>query len=188
MLNPGKPRNVVHKWGPIYVSAVYSVDPTDPDSEPIMIGRPVIEAEETVLPESPAPAPTNLIGIDIENVAYMIDCARDKEGFRIAISSADHIDATLDFHTNPLSRFGLHYPDFAPAANPTHRSIAARAHEYFNRQICPGFCPEDFYQSAEYTQRAAELNQYIDESRSMHDPTLGFTYGQDCPHPARVSD
>ena len=188
MLNPGKPRNIIHKWGPIFASAVYSVDPTDPDTEPIMVGHPIIEAEETVLPDTPAPAPANLIGIDVENVAYMIDCGRDQEGFRIAISNADSIDAAGDRHDHPLSRFGLYREDFNPTQNPTHRSIAATAHEFFNREVCPGFCGEDFYQSQEYTQRATELNDHIIEARAEHDPTVGFTYGQDCPDPARVGN
>ena len=71
MLNPGAGSATIHNWGPIFASAVYTVDPADRDSRPVMIGNPIIEAEETVLPTVPAQAPRNLIGIDVENVAYL---------------------------------------------------------------------------------------------------------------------
>ena len=185
MLNPGKPKNIVHNWGPIFASAVYTVDPADRESQPIMVGNPVIEAEETILPTVPAQAPRNLIGIDVENVAYLFDCARDRDGFGLAVLSFSTPD-TLAERRHPLTMFGLDYEHFAPHNDPTHQSLATAAHDFFNREICPGFCGEDFYQSPQYLKLAADLNQYINEVREEYDPVHHHPW-QPCPDPYAIS-
>lgn len=194
MLTPHHPTTSNHHYAQVLVSAVYTIDgpPTVPlpanapfpsfagGSEgtsasrykAIQVGQPTLDYVERVTPVGTEPPPQRLLGIDPENIAFMLRCATDPRSFRELLNPNSRNEASTSRATNPLSKFRFTFDELHPRYNHTAQSLALLAHDHFQLYPCNGYCRTGFYQSEAYVAMANRLNDYLTRARESLSPDI----------------
>ena len=159
MLTPVKKSPGNRHYGAIYASGVYLHNADDPESVPVQIGETTLDYVIDEEPTGAEPPPQALVGIDPDNVAYLIRCRQDKYGYEEYVGTGNIMDTF---------GFAIGQPWFHPETTP--QELAIIAHKRFQREPCRGYCRTGFYESEEYLELAKDLNTYLTQQEKDFSP------------------